>query len=260
MGSLASSVFSVMLGWIRSAVSYVWKSASSPEGSSVLKWLAENWLALAVIICLSGMAVDVVVHLLRWRSYKVWGSFIRRLSKRDEDDPEEEELPPPEPQREGRIVHRQWIYADGTARTESVEQEEIPAEEDAHPWTDVTPSLPNYELDQESYRRQFARPESQIQSVPSTSMADYPQSETVEEQQTVPEEESKPYVRRGRRITRESTRAALQQLFVSHDEDELDLRYKPAQPAMDKSQAYNKPYYPPQWKPPAENTGLPKDE
>ena len=73
-----------------------------------------------------------------------------------------------------------------------------------------------------------------------------------------PQEAPEP-VSRGRRVVRRSTKAAFQQLFSSHDEDELDLRYKPAQPAVDKAQAYNKPYYPPQWKPPAD-AGAPRSE
>lgn len=262
MGSFASSIFSVMLSWIRSAVSYVWNAAATPEGGSLVRWLTEHWLSLAVILCIAGVAIDTVVHLLRWQPYKVWASFFRRMAGK------QAEMEDPEPsvrRRPARTVQRHWVYADGTARTEAVEQDEYLPEEEAHPWQDVTPALPDYELDQEAYRRQFARPES-LQK-PLAGLEDYPQpapvqmaEELPQQPESVQQEEVVEPVRKGRRLSRESTRMAFQQLFASHDEDELDLRYKPAQPAVDKDQAYNKPYYPPQWKPPAEVGAVTKDE
>lgn len=253
MGSFASSLFSVMLSWIRGAVSYVWNVASSEQGGGMIRWLGENWLALTLILCAAGMVIDGVVHLFRWQPYKVWASFFRRITGQQEayDEP---------PQRSARLVHRHWVYADGTARTEAVAQDELPPEEDTHPWQDVTPALTRYDLDEDAYRRQFARPEEQ--AAPAAGLEDYPQPVQIENEENEPEyqEEEAPVSRRNRRISRESTRMAFQQLFASRDEDELDLRYKPAQPAVDKAQAYNKPYYPPQWKPPAETGNINRDD
>lgn len=240
MGSFVSSLFSMMLGWIRSAAAYLWNAASNAEGGGMLRWLGDNWLTVTVILCVAGVITDYVVHLLRWRSHRVWLSFLRRLTGRKAEE---------EPVR--RVVHRQWVYADGTARTEAVEPEEIPAEEDPQPWQDVAPVLQESQFDQEAYRRQFARPGSQPS--PLNGLEDYPQP-NVEQAPEEPAAEQ-PTGRRSRRLSRETTRAAFQQLFASHDEDELDLRYKPAQPAIRKEEAYNKPYIPPQWKPPAENSG-----
>lgn len=256
MGSFASSLFSVMLSWIRGAVSYGWQALSTEQGGSLIQWLAEHWLTLAIILCAIGLATDTVVHLLRWQPYKVWASFFRRITGQVEEDPT------PTARRRARLIHRHWVYADGTARTEAVEQDDLPQEE-AHPWQDVSPTLPCYEMDDEAYRRQFARPEEPI--APTAGLEDYPQPPQPVEEESVPEPvveaESKQQPRRRiRHLARESTRAAFQQLFVSHDEDELDLRYKPAQPAVDKAQAYNKPYYPPQWKPPAEVGDTYRDE
>lgn len=258
MGSLAGSVFSVMLGWIRTAVSYLWGAASTPEGGRMLRWLTENWLLLAVILSLGCMAIDFIVHLLRWQPYKVWASFFRRLTGR-----QVEEAPPARASVPRRTVHRQWIYADGTERTEAVAQEDIPPEEEAHPWTDVTPVVPDYELDQEAYRRQFARPESrEEENPPAPALDGYPQMNAESEVQMEPEETApvRRTPRRARGLSRESTRAAFQQLFSSSEEDELDLRYRPHQPAVDKAQAYNKPYYPPQWKPPADAEGAVRND
>ncbi|MGN0746208.1 MAG: hypothetical protein ACI4ML_06000 [Aristaeellaceae bacterium] len=261
MGSFASGMFSAMLGWIRGAIAYLWNAASTPEGGGLLRWLAENWLPLTLILCGAGMVIDLIVYLLRWQPYKVWASFFRRLGGRSgrEEDIQEEARPRPR-----RTVHRQWLYADGTERTEAVVQEDHP-EEDPAPWQNVAPAVADQELTREEYMRQYARPEELSDQTPAPGLEDYPQpvipaappvpaaapAAPVQASRPEPQEQPEP-VSRGRRIVRQSTRAALQQLFSSHDEDELDLRYKPAQPAVDKEQAYNKPYYPPQWKPPAD--------
>lgn len=262
MGSFASGLFSVMLSWIRGTVSYLWNMAATPQGGSMIQWLAENWLPLTVILCGIGMVVDAIVHLLRWQPYKVWASFFRRLTGQQQ----EEETPVRH--RPTRLVHRHWVYADGTARTEAVEQPAIPPEEETHPWQDVAPTLSDYILDEEAYRRQFARPETSDRqySGVTAGLEDYPHPAPMEEELPMadpPAEdlpEGSPAVPRRRRLSRERTKVAFQQLFASHDEDELDLRYKPAQPSVDKAQAYNKPYYPPQWKPPAESGQITKDE
>ena len=260
MGSVASGVFSVMLGWLRGAMAYLWQAASSPEGGGLLSWMAAHWLPLALILCGAGMVIDLIVYLLRWQPYKVWASFFRRLGHRAQQEDEEE--PRPRPVRPQRTVHRQWLYADGTARTEAVVQD-IHPEEDPAPWQQVSPAVADQELNREAYMRQYARPEPSVRPA-APGLEDYPQpvmpaaavAPAAPANPPEPQEAPDP-VSRGRRIVRQSTKAAFQQLFSSHDEDELDLRYKPAQPAVDKEQAYNKPYYPPQWKPPAD-AGAPR--
>ena len=256
MGSFASGMFSAMLGWIRGAMAYLWQAAATPEGGGLLTWLADHWLPLALILCVAGMVIDLIVYLLRWQPYKVWASFFRRLSHRQKQEAEEEQTH--RPARRQRTVHRQWLYADGTARTEAVVQD-IHPEEDPAPWQHVARAVAEQELDRDAYMRRYARPEPSA-NASAPGLEDYPQpsvpetpvaSAPLQPPQPQPQEAADP-VSRGRRIVRQSTKAAFQQLFSSHDEDELDLRYQPAQPAVDKEQAYNKPYYPPQWKPPAD--------
>ncbi|MGN0779356.1 MAG: hypothetical protein ACI4MJ_09435 [Aristaeellaceae bacterium] len=254
MGSFASGMFSVLLGWIRSAVSWLWQAALTPEGGGVLTWMAENWLVLTLILCGVGMAVDFAVYLLRWQPYKVWASFFRRLGRRKEEPDAEPNREQPHQARPRRTVHRQWLYADGTARTASVE--DVHPEEDT--WQQVAPAVAEQPLDREVYMRQYARPEEQAAPMPpAAGLEDYPQPAVmpgpdVPAPMNRPEPPSTTAWRK--RMVSEGTRAAIAQLFSGNDEDELDLRYKPAQPAVSKEEAYNKPYYPPQWKPPA-NSG-----
>ena len=57
MGSFANSVFSVLLGWIRTAVNEFWNILSSGEGGGMLAWIGENWKALTLILCLIGICL-----------------------------------------------------------------------------------------------------------------------------------------------------------------------------------------------------------
>ena len=79
MGSFANSMFSVLLGWVSGAVNWLWGLCTSEESSGLTAWLGEHWLGLAAALCVVGMLADLVVYMVRWRPYKVWASFFRRL-------------------------------------------------------------------------------------------------------------------------------------------------------------------------------------
>ena len=79
MGSFANSVFSVLLGWIRTAVNEFWNILSSGEGGGMLAGIGENWKALTLILCLIGIVVDAIIYVIRWRPFQVWASFFRRI-------------------------------------------------------------------------------------------------------------------------------------------------------------------------------------
>ena len=246
MGGFTSGVFTVLLGWIRTAAVFLWEAASSPGSGGWLAWLAEHWLSLTLVICGAGIVTDAIVNLFRWRPDRVWRSFLRRIAGHDtarEEDPHRQ-----------RMVHRRWLYADGSERFEEVETEpyqEEPADYagegdmGAYAAPDVAPAY-----DEEAYRRQYARPQSEPQ--PPMGMARY--QRPVSAGQGEPRESWSL-----RQAARRIPAAALQQLFAPQDEDELNLRYRPAQPAVSKEQAYNKPYYPPQWKSPGESGFRPEE-
>ena len=79
MGGFASSAFSLMLAWVRSAAAWLWQLAAGGESGGLGVWLAEHWKAVAIALCVIGVAVDWIVYLLRWKPYRVWQSFFRRL-------------------------------------------------------------------------------------------------------------------------------------------------------------------------------------
>lgn len=238
MGSFANSMFSVMLGWVRTAADWLWRAMFDAD-DGLLGWIGENWVGLIVALCIIGMAVDAVVHLLRWRPYKVWASFIRRLFGGEGEKAQA--------QFSGRMS-RVWHYADGTAR-----EEEVVVPEDEWYAQEDTPEAMTSRAVSRRYARTLARAErlnyqeEMKKDQPVKGLEDYPQPR---EMQPAPPPET-----RMEGLRKRMARLAAQESV----EDELQLRYRPAPPAVDKHEAYRAPYYPPQWKKPAA-TGAANEE
>ena len=90
MGSFANSLFKILLGWLQGAVSAVWSAFTNEKGNSLFNWIGRNWLLIAGILCVIGLAADLCVYLFRWKPFKVWKSFLSGNSKKFEE-PEYEE-------------------------------------------------------------------------------------------------------------------------------------------------------------------------
>lgn len=103
MGPFADTLFAALLGWLRTAARNLWQLIQGGDASRGLQWLLENWLPLTIILCLCGLAIDLVVYLLRWQPWRVWRSWLHR--KREEPLPEENQPA--------------WVYADGTVRRDA---------------------------------------------------------------------------------------------------------------------------------------------
>lgn len=111
MGQFTNTLFQVLLGWVQSLVSALWRLIASPDGSGGLRWLLEHWLALVLLLCVAGGLIDFVVYLIRWQPYRVWRAFLRgghRSARREA----EEESP----------YQRRWAYADGSTTLEEPPQ------------------------------------------------------------------------------------------------------------------------------------------
>ena len=107
MGNFANTLFSVLLGWVQQAVAWLWSLAGSDGANGLMGWVTDNWLLLAVGLCLLGAAVDLIVYIIRWQPYRVWRLFARRAGAQE---PAEDEAAPEEPM--------QWVYATGEAAPE----------------------------------------------------------------------------------------------------------------------------------------------
>lgn len=129
MGNFADTLFGVLLGWAKSAVSWLWGVISDDGNGGMLGWILDHWILLLVLLCLSGVLIDLVVYLLRWQPYRVWRS--RRESR------EEVEALEQETKKADTGDARQWIYADGRMVTEEPAPLYAPREERAEETLDA---------------------------------------------------------------------------------------------------------------------------
>lgn len=90
MGTFADSLFTVLMGWVRSLVNAIWALFTS-DHTTMLEFFGKNWLVIAVVIIAGGLVIDWIIWLLRWQPYHLWAQRARRLLRMEE--PEEEETP-----------------------------------------------------------------------------------------------------------------------------------------------------------------------
>lgn len=77
MNGIADSLYNVLMGWFKTLARTVWDHLSD-LGDSV-KNLGDNWLVIAVILVLAGIAIDWAVWFFRWRPDKVWRTRLQRM-------------------------------------------------------------------------------------------------------------------------------------------------------------------------------------
>ena len=71
-GGYSKTIVNVMLGWLKGLASWVLRLFNLSGGISPLRFLANNWLRLLVLLLIVGMAVDLLIWLIRWRPHWVW--------------------------------------------------------------------------------------------------------------------------------------------------------------------------------------------
>lgn len=113
MGQFANMLFSALLGWVQSAAAELWSLVTNADVSLWLRWLLDNWLPLTLMLCVGGVVVDFIVYLIRWQPYRMWGSFLHRVTSKGEMDAE---LP------EQVVPSRRWLHADGSVTEEDIRE------------------------------------------------------------------------------------------------------------------------------------------
>ncbi len=68
----SNAIVNAMLGWLKGLATWVLRLFNLSGGGSPLKFLANNWLKLLIICLIVGVAMDLLVWLLRWRPHWVW--------------------------------------------------------------------------------------------------------------------------------------------------------------------------------------------
>ena len=88
MGTLADSLFNLLLGWVRALVNAIW-ALFTTDHTTLLEFLGKNWVLIVVVILAAGLAIDWLVWLIRWQPYHLWARRARRFLRMPEPEQEE---------------------------------------------------------------------------------------------------------------------------------------------------------------------------
>ena len=251
MGSFANSLFTILLGWLQSAVSAVWTAFTSEKGNSLFTWIGKHWIFLAAILCVIGLGADLCVYIFRWKPFRTWKSFFFQKNQSDSGQIRSK-IP-------GQSAYRSFSAA-GTAekderRPDPVQQSEEPGYE---------PDLSRWTSEQEQV---FMNTEESIRGETTTATvtnagyvvpADSPYRRPAEggPSRQLQKAYDNTYIQEegsasGPVITRRRRRVNISELF-SDPEEELRLFDAP-QHIIDSKKAYHEPVYPRGWKKGGEN-------
>ena len=223
VNSLINSVISLILFWVRYAVNGLYTVLTSPTSGGVFEWIAEHWKVLALILCALGLAVDVIVYLIRWQPYRVWVSFFRRLSDR---------------RRGVRPVNVQEPVDSG------VRLAYVPPEDDVYEVEEGVEARPLEELQYMDYT---------TDGYWGTEIPEQTEENVEQEVQEVSER------RRRSQMPPKKNRIRLKALLTGETDDQAPrMKYKAPLQAGDKREAFHDPYIPPQWKEPGVNNTIPR--
>ena len=116
MGTLADSLFNVLMGWVRALVNGIW-ALFTTDHTTLLEFLGKNWVMIAVVILAAGLAIDWLVWLIRWQPYHLWARRARRFLR----------LPEPEEEETSKRIKR----AESGEATQKMPAAEAPTEDEA---------------------------------------------------------------------------------------------------------------------------------
>ena len=88
MGTLADSLFNVLMGWVRALVNAIW-ALFTTDHTTLLEFLGKKWVLIVVVILAAGLAIDWLVWLIRWQPYHLWARRARRFLRMPEPEREE---------------------------------------------------------------------------------------------------------------------------------------------------------------------------
>lgn len=81
MSLLADNLFALLLGWTRSLFNGLWNLITN-NSSGFVGFLQRFWLPILIILLFAGTFFDLLIWLIRWRPYYVWGSRLRKRANR----------------------------------------------------------------------------------------------------------------------------------------------------------------------------------
>ena len=115
MGTLADSLFNVLMSWVRALVNSIW-ALFTTDHMTLLEFLGKNWVILVVIMLAAGLVIDWLVWLVRWKPYHLWARRVRRFlhlpSPEEEAEEERKQRKKAKRQPSAPVEEEQWDESD----------------------------------------------------------------------------------------------------------------------------------------------------
>ena len=122
MGTLADSLFNLLMGWVRALVNAIW-ALFTTDHTTLLEFLGKNWVLIVVVILAAGLAIDWLVWLIRWQPYHLWARRARRFLRMPEPEQEEKRKKRTPSGDETQKMSAAYARADSGAPEEEEEEE-----------------------------------------------------------------------------------------------------------------------------------------
>lgn len=122
MGTLADSLFNLLMGWVRALVNAIW-ALFTTDHTTLLEFLGKNWVLIVVVILAAGLAIDWLVWLIRWQPYHLWARRARRFLRMPEPEQEEKRKKRTPSGDETQKMPAAYARADSGAPEEEEEEE-----------------------------------------------------------------------------------------------------------------------------------------
>ena len=128
MGTLADSLFNLLMGWVRALVNAIW-ALFTTDHTTLLEFLGKNWVLIVVVILAAGLAIDWLVWLIRWQPYHLWARRARRFLRMPEPEQEEKRKKHAPGGDETQKMPAAYAQADSEAPEEEEEEQWLPLQQ-----------------------------------------------------------------------------------------------------------------------------------
>ena len=128
MGTLADSLFNLLMGWVRALVNAIW-ALFTTDHTTLLEFLGKNWVLIVVVILAAGLAIDWLVWLIRWQPYHLWARRARRFLRMPEPEQEEKRKKRAPSGDETQKMPAAYAQTDSSAPEEEEEEQWLPLQQ-----------------------------------------------------------------------------------------------------------------------------------
>lgn len=85
MSNFIHSMLELLLSWVKGVFSDIWSMLSGDNGS-FFAWMGRHWLSLVCVLLISGITLDLMIYILRWKPQRVWKSTFDRLFRKKTEE------------------------------------------------------------------------------------------------------------------------------------------------------------------------------